>query len=218
MVNSTGVGLGGLLAIIVIAAIAVTIWYLTLPDKKEDKVKEDSSDESGDDSSLPPACPVGKLSADGKTCTMTCKTDGDGICKEIDEGDGGTSSSDSSTPPETKDPGQQNGSDDATLTSGPCVYGGTSEGKFGDGIHCRLGKKKDSDCPKGVPKKCWNYGNNKYYTMPLDTKAVPGKCPLGGSFDQVNCYLGPASAACPPGVKKCFVWKGSKYYEPIDPA
>ena len=212
MVNSATTAIGGLLGIIVIAAIAVAIWYLTLPDKEEDKVKEDSSDESGDDSSLPPACPVGKLSADGKTCTMTCKTGADGICKAIDDGDGGTSSS---TPPETKDPGQQNGSDDAVLTSGPCVYGGTSDGKFDDGFHCRL---PDKTCPYNVPKKCWNYGGYKYYTMPKDTKAKPGKCPLGGDFDQVNCYVGPyASTQCPPGVKKCFKYGEGKYYKPIDP-
>ena len=139
-----------------------------------------------------------------------------------DGGDGGMVSSstgeDSSTPPETKDPGQQNGSDDAALTTGPCVYGGTSDGKFDNGFHCRL---PDQICPKdipgfrGNPGHCWTYGKYKYYTMPKITKAVPGKCPLGGSFDQVNCYLGSSSAACPPGVKKCFEHGGSKYYKPF---
>lgn len=202
MVNSTVAGLGGLLGIIVIAAIAVTIWYLTLPDKEEDPAKEDSGDDdngddNGDDggSSSPPA----PEAPDAPPETPP--------------------SSESSTPPETKDPGQQNGSDDATLTSGPCVYGGTSDGKFDDGFHCRLGSKKDAVCPKDVPEKCWNYSDYKYYTMPGDTEAKPGKCPLGGDFDQKNCYVGPyESTACPPGVKQCFKYGAGKYYKPIDPA
>ena len=121
-------------------------------------------------------------------------------------------------PPETKDPGQQNGSDDASLTSGPCVYGGTNEGKFDDGFHCKMGVTGTIKCPQGAPKGCWTYKSWKYYTMPADFVAEPGNCPLGGTDEGMtkdgrHCRLGPKKTTdCPAGADKCWNYNDNKYY------
>ena len=109
---------------------------------------------------------------------------------------------------------ENNGSDDPKLIStGPCAYGGANEGKFDDGYHCRVGPKKPYYCPDG-PKKCWTYGNNRYYTMPKDVNIVPGTCAFGGTYEGrfdngYHCRLDKADGTCPVGAPKCWCLGGA---------